>query len=656
ISSDDMVNWTDHGEVFKVKRDMPWANQCYAPGAAVRNNKVYLYIPDGGNSIGVAVADKPEGPFTDPLKKALITKNAALNTNVPWLFDPAAFVDDDGQAYLYFGGGDGESAGTNLRAIKLNSDMISVSGTAVTINSPCSFEAAYVHKRNNTYYFSYSTNFASCSPKGGSAFIDYLTSSDPMNNFTYRGTLLANPTLNGQNINNYGNNHQGIVEYKGRWYAFYHDRRVKIANNISSGEYRSVSVDTLGYNTDGTIKQVAVTADGAPQIKSFNPYNAIKATTMNRQSGIKTDSVSAEGMILTSVSDGDWIRLKGVDFGTGAARFTVRAASASSSGGRIELRTGSQTGTLVGTCEIASTGGWTAWRNFEADVSNLSGLKDYLYLVFRGTGEPFRLSSYQFHQGSIEPDEKGYLFHDTFEGDVFGWEPRASNTVSTSGRVPYKDDEALGVYDRTAGWQGAVKPISASTFVPGQSYSFSVCAYYDEETAEATETFLFKLIYTTAQAEGDQYATIAQATAQKGSYVQLANQNFAIPAGASNLRLHVETSEGTSFIFYIDEAIGAVAGTKIDGPSGNTGVRGNRNAASGYPLLAFVKGKTLTVNGSSDTKVRIRVMNLNGRTAAKFNTNGGASVSLRELPAGKYIVEATRVKDGVRVTSSVMLR
>jgi hypothetical protein len=118
---------------------------------------------------------------------------------------------------------------------------------------------------------------------------------------------------------------------------------------------------------------------------------------MNGQSGIKTTLNSTEGMILTSISDGDYIRLKGVDFGTaGAASISVRAASAAN-GGRIELRTGSSTGTLIGTVNIASTGNWNTWQTFTADVTNSTGVKDYLYLVFKGTGEPFRLSWYQFN-------------------------------------------------------------------------------------------------------------------------------------------------------------------------------------------------------------------------------------------------------------------
>jgi arabinoxylan arabinofuranohydrolase len=393
MSSDDMANWTDHGEVFQVKRDMSWANQAYAPGAAVKNNKVYLYVPDGGNSIGVVSADKPEGPFTDPNKKALINKQMP-NCNVPWLFDPAGFVDDDGKAYLYFGGGD-TGTGSNLRGIELNENMTSVKGTAVTIpETRRSFEAAFVHKENGKYYFSYSTNFSG----GPGADIDYCMSSKPLSGYTYTGTMFPNPPVNG------GNNHAHPVKFKGTWYLFYHDRRLKRLNGVADGEYRSVSVDVLEFNTDGTMKPVMANNAMPAQIKNFNPYQTITASTFNSDGKVSKFNVTIPAgkteTVLGGISDGCYIRLKGVNFGTGAAKFTVRAASNSAPGepGRIEIRTGSATGTLAGTCEITSTGGWETWKTFECNVSNLTGVKDYLYLVFKGTGEPFRLSSYKFEK------------------------------------------------------------------------------------------------------------------------------------------------------------------------------------------------------------------------------------------------------------------
>jgi len=403
LSTDDMANWTDHGEVFKVPRDARWVGRAFAPGVAVRNGKIYLYVPNGTHSIGVVTADRPEGPFTDPLRisnnqtgNPFITRTTP-NCNLEWLFDPAAFIDDDGSAYLYFGGGPGNDdfpgAGSNLRVGKLNDNLTGLSGTAQTITGTTrSFEAAYMHKRGSTYYFTYSSDF---SASGGPA-IDYMTGTDPMGPFTYRGAILPNPRLNNANINRGNNNHASILEYKGKWYIVYHDRR--ISNDI---RFRNVSVDTLGYNADGTIKSVVVTADGPPQIKNLNPYDTIRATTINAMSGIKTDSAANAGMVVTQISNNDYIRLKGVDFENGATKFIVRA-SCNTSGSSIELRTGSATGTLIGTCVIASTGSVNTYGNFEAAITNASGVKDYLYLVFKGgaSAELFRLAWYKFEAPS----------------------------------------------------------------------------------------------------------------------------------------------------------------------------------------------------------------------------------------------------------------
>jgi hypothetical protein len=222
----------------------------------------------------------------------------------------------------------------------------------------------------------------------------------------------------------YGNNHAGTVQYKNNWYVFYHDRRLRDTQNPQpSGERRSVSVDKLEYNTDGTIKKATLTTAGPAQIKNLNPYDTILATTINRQSGtIKTAICSAPNpgtitndnvgtsagtagdrcVMLTSIKDGSWVRLKGVDFGTaGAAKFVVRAASAAT-GGSIEIRTGSNTGTLAGTCTIGATGGIATWKDIECNVSALTGVKDYLYLVFKGSAQ-FRISKYIFKTSGSTP-------------------------------------------------------------------------------------------------------------------------------------------------------------------------------------------------------------------------------------------------------------
>jgi hypothetical protein len=249
-STTDMVNWQDHGVVFDIN-NVSWANLAYAPSVCYRNGTYYLYFPNGANGIGVATSSSPTGPFSDALGRAMVDRNTP-NSNVEWCFDPCIFVDDDGQAYLYFGGG----GPGNARVIKVNSDMTSVSGSAVTIDAPNFFEAAYMHKRNGTYYFSYSSDFSA-----GAATIEYMTSNNPMTGFQHRGTVLNNPW---DNLGN--NNHQSFIEYQGQWYCFYHNRA------LSDAVYqRSVCVDYLNYNSDGSMQRVNDTQAGVDPITSTSP-------------------------------------------------------------------------------------------------------------------------------------------------------------------------------------------------------------------------------------------------------------------------------------------------------------------------------------------------------------------------------------------------
>ena len=163
-----------------------------------------------------------------------------------------------------------------------------------------------------------------------------------------------------------------------------------------------------------------------------------------------------------------------------------------------------------------------------------------------------------------EPDANGYYFHDTFEGDVADWTGRGSAEVTLSGRSPYADKEALLVQNRESSWNGAQKALSTITYKPGEEYSFSVCATFLDSDL-ASQKIMLSLQYKDSSGT-TQYGHIADATAVKGNYVQLANTNYKIPSGASDLYLYVETESGTDN-FYIDEAIVAVKGTKINGPA-----------------------------------------------------------------------------------------
>jgi arabinoxylan arabinofuranohydrolase len=390
FSSDDLKNWTDHGVVFQVPLNASWASLSWAPSAISNNNKIYLYFANGAGSIGVATSSVPAGPFVDARGSALITGSTpGASTSTQWLFDPCAFIDDNGTPYLYFGG----QYPTNARVIQLNANLTSVSGSASPMFATNFFEASYMHKRNGIYYYTYCNRFE----VGAAIYCE--TNSNPTAGFVPQGTVLANPP---QNVNN--NNHHSIVSYLGNWYIAYHNRAAALANGLSGSDAvykRSLCLDAVNYNADGSIQQVTPTANGLTQLKSLNPFARVEGETIAQQSGIETEVCSEGGLDVTSITNGTWIRVRSVNFGTGASTFFARVASAGS-GGNIELHLDTLAGTLAGTCVVPSTGSWQGWTTVSGNVSGTAGVHD-LYLKFTGgAGNLFNLNWWLFQLGAAQ--------------------------------------------------------------------------------------------------------------------------------------------------------------------------------------------------------------------------------------------------------------
>lgn len=395
ISTDDMKNWTDHGEVFDVK-DSKWgAKLSWAPAIVERNRKFYLYYGDGMESIGVAVSNSPTGPFIDTNDGPIVDKKTPGVMEGSggrwgmWCFDPGILIDDDGQAYMYFGGSDE----ANFRVIKLKENMVEVDGPAVKIDAPGFFEAAFTHKYNGKYYMSYAGHHFS-----KPANIEYVMSDKPMEGFSAPLLAMTNPP-----VNDGFNHHHSIFEFKGKWYMAYHNRQVAHTNKIEEQPLReftrSVCIDELFYNEDGTIKEVIPTVDGIKQLKYVDPYvDPFKAVTMAMSSGINTADNGKGGRYVSEISNNDWIQIKGVDFGAlGAGRFMANVACGGK-GGSIELRLGDPKGIHIGTCRIENTGGNDNWEIKSAFVNNAVGVRD-LFLVFKGEGDDiFRLDTWQFER------------------------------------------------------------------------------------------------------------------------------------------------------------------------------------------------------------------------------------------------------------------
>jgi len=382
LSSDDMVNWTDHGiiNVAGANGAAKWASNSWAPCAAHKTingkEKFFLYFCNGGNGVSVLTADSPTGPWSDPLGHGLITRSVPNCGNVTWLFDPAVFVDDDGTGYLYFGGGvpTGQDANPGTaRVVKLGADMISLAGEPQTINPPYLFEDSGINKIGNKYYYTYCSNWnTSNNPYGlTSGAIEYMVSDSPMGPFTYGGELFKNQ---GTFFGYYGNNHHSIVELNDKLYLFYHSRPVAGALGIEYN-YRSPQVNEFTMNGE-KMNSVKGTMTAVPQLHKLNPYQKVQAETMSHQAGI---NVGGQGdTVVTEIEKGDWIRVTGVDFSKGCKNLTVRASS--TSGAAIKVCTGSASGEAIAYVEVPA-GGMSEIS--VATLSSLSGSND-LYFVFSG--------------------------------------------------------------------------------------------------------------------------------------------------------------------------------------------------------------------------------------------------------------------------------
>ncbi|MDD3166516.1 MAG: glycoside hydrolase family 43 protein [Bacteroidales bacterium] len=377
-SSKDMVNWTDHGAVlsytdFEWSRGDAWAGQC-----VYRNGKYYFYVPvnqkNGGNAIGVAVSDSPTGPFKDALGKPLLASFGYI--------DPTVFIDDDGQAYLYWGN-------PNLWYVKLNEDMLSYDQEVGIVKDPLNKEgfhvryrdadkrpsayeeAPWLYKRNDQYYLFYAAG-------GVPEHLAYSTSSKPTGPWVYGDTIMHIIRDRGAFTN-----HPGVIDYEGKTYLFYHNGALP----GGGGFKRSVCVDELTFNPDGSIPVIPPTKEGVQAVRNLNPFKRVEAETIAWSKGLKTAKDPQTGMYVSQIHNGDYLKVQAVDFNKGAKRFNV-SASASTQGGSIEIRLDAPDGQLLGTCTIGQTDGW---KTFSSKIQKVKGVHD-VYLVFKGgSDELFQL-------------------------------------------------------------------------------------------------------------------------------------------------------------------------------------------------------------------------------------------------------------------------
>ncbi|WP_225551147.1 family 43 glycosylhydrolase [Sphingobacterium bovistauri] len=240
-STTDMKTWTEYPVPLHVS-EFKWATSkaAFAGHVTERNGKYYFYVSTNHTGIGVAVADRPEGPFKDALGKPLLTNKDCFASTHSWAcIDPAVYIDDDGTAWIFWGNRECYYA-------KLKDNMIEIDGEIKQINfDGFSFtEAPWIHKYKGKYYLTYATGF----PEK----IEYAMSDNIQGPWEYKGIL-------NEIAGNSNTNHQSILEFKGKWYFIYHNGGI----NTDGGSYsRSVCIDKMEYNDDGTIKRIVMTSEG----------------------------------------------------------------------------------------------------------------------------------------------------------------------------------------------------------------------------------------------------------------------------------------------------------------------------------------------------------------------------------------------------------
>ena len=315
FSTDDMENWTDHGVIFRNDEEfygIPWNKdtELYAPDAIEKNGKYYLYVCGHRKEEGVAVADSPVGPFSVAERIEYADGDG---------IDPAVFVDEDGQGYLFWGQ-------FSLRGAKLSDDMKtiipeSIKNGIITEWEHGFHEGASIRRRGDKYYLVY-TDIS----RGKATCMSYAVADSPLGPYRKGGVIIDNIYCDPSTWNNHGS----IAEFKGQWYVFYHRAS---QNRISC---RRVCAEPICFDENGFIREVEQTSQGASApLDARTTISARRACRMMRE---KCHIEIVDGKEVLTVSGNghwrvpDWAEFKYIDFGNGSAPISTFSVSARGKG------------------------------------------------------------------------------------------------------------------------------------------------------------------------------------------------------------------------------------------------------------------------------------------------------------------------------------
>jgi len=344
FSTDDMVNWRDEGEILRASQvswGRPEGGFMWAPDCAYKDGTYYFYFPHPSETrwndtwkIGVAMSRKPASDFKVAGYVAGLGGFAMI--------DPAVFVDTDGQAYIYFGGGGHCQGG------KLKPNMIETDGPVRDMTGLVDFhEATWVFKRNGIYYLTYADNYP------GANRMRYATSFNPLGPWMPRGIYLE-PT-------GCDTTHGSVVEYKGQWYQFYHNQSLSGRGNL-----RSICVDKLNFNDDGTIQTVVQTKEGVPAVgpapapcQGMVKYEATMAVAADGAK-LENDPSASGGKSAHELHLADsYLQFDQVSGGSNGGRATIGIHYATADNAKLDLLVNGVDYSFLNT---PATGGWADYK------------------------------------------------------------------------------------------------------------------------------------------------------------------------------------------------------------------------------------------------------------------------------------------------------
>lgn len=360
-SSENLTQWEDHGVILS-QYDVPWVDpstySMWAPDCIERDGKYYFYFPSTakdksegrGRRVGVAIAESPEGPF--------IPQESPMEG--VFGIDPNVFIDTDGQAYLYWGGGE------KLYMAKLKDNMLELATEPKeVVELPAKFkEGPYLFERQGKYYFTFPHV-----PETTERLV-YAMGDSPMGPFEFKGVIMKESPVE------CWTNHHSIIEYRDQWYLFYHH------NDLSPDfdKNRSIKADSLFFNADGTIKEIAPTPRGVG-VTPANVKIQVDRYSESRGSRVHYEFVDPsdphKGWKIMLPEKNNWIRYNKVGFDDKSFD-NLKIKAQSSQGGQLEIRLNGADGTLVSEVAIS---GYEGWQNLNNELLSVpKGIND-LYLV-----------------------------------------------------------------------------------------------------------------------------------------------------------------------------------------------------------------------------------------------------------------------------------